>query len=148
MGQIKAGQAANAQGIYEQRINERNATMDERARTDTITRGETAQLQHYRQLSQRLGESRVKNSAAGLDVSFGSAANLENDISLIGFEDSRTLSENTRREAMGYDISAANSRAAGEAARMKGKAALTAGYFGAAGTILGAASQIGQINKK
>ena len=140
-GQIHAGQAANAQGKYAQNVAEQNAKMEERSRADAISRGETDQLRHYRKVAQSLGEARVRNSAAGLDVSFGSAFNLENDIALIGYEDSGTLAENTRREVMGYDMNAINQRTEGKAARMRGKAAQTAGYIGAAGTILGAASQ-------
>ena len=116
--------------------------MEERSRADAISRGETDQLRHYRRVAQSLGEARVSNSAAGLDVSFGSASNLENDIALMGYEDSGTIAENTRREVMGYDVSAINQRTQGKAARMQGKAAQTAGYIGAAGTLLSASSQV------
>lgn len=147
-GQIYSGMAQNAQGKYTQRVMEQNAKMEERDRADAITRGETEQVRHYRRLAQALGESRVRNSAAGLDVSFGSALNLENDIALVGFEDSATISENTRREVMGYDTAAINARTQGRAARMQGKAAQTAGFIGAAGTILSTASQVGQSNQQ
>lgn len=138
--------AANAQGKYEQRLNDRNAQLEERSRVDAISRGETSQMQHYRRLAQSLGEARVKNAAAGLDVGFGSAANLESDIAMIGYEDSATISENTTKEIQGYDINAANYRSAGAAARAQGKAALTGSIIGATGTLLSSASQIGQTN--
>ena len=145
-GQIYQGQAANAQGKYQQAVANQNATLEERARADAITRGETAQSQHYRKLAQAMGEARVRNSAAGLDVGFGSAANLESDIALIGYEDSSTLAQNTIKEVQGYDINAANYRNQGAAARAQGKAAATAGFIGAAGTLLSSASQIGGGN--
>lgn len=141
-GSIYAGNAASAQGKYEAKIAERNAEMEERARRDAISRGETEQVRHYRKLAQAMGEARVKNSAAGLDISFGSAADLESDIALIGYEDSATIAENTYKEVQGYDIRAANYRAEGKAAKMKGKAAKVAGYVGASTTLLGAAAQI------
>jgi hypothetical protein len=140
--------AANQQGKYEQKIAERNAEMEERARRDAISRGETEQIRHYRKLAQAMGEARVKNSAAGLDVSFGSAADLESDIALIGYEDSATIAENTHKEVQGYDINAANYRSEGKAARMRGKSARTASYFNAASTLLGGASQIAGAPKK
>lgn len=141
-GQLYQASAVNQQSKYEQAVANQNATLEERSRRDAISRGEIDQARHYRRLAQALGEARVRNSAAGLDVGFGSAANLEDDISLIGYEDSATLAENTRREVMGYDINAANYRMEGQAARMKGKAAKTAGYFAAGGTILSGASQV------
>lgn len=147
-GQLYQGAAANQQGIYAQRVANQNAELEERSRRDAISRGEVEQARHYRRLAQSLGEQRVRNSAAGLDIGFGSAADLESDIALIGYEDSATLSENTRREVMGYDINANNYRTQGLADRMKGKAARTAGYIGAAGTILGGASQVAKQRAK
>lgn len=120
--------------------------MEERNRRDAISRGETEQRNHYRKLAQAMGEARVKSSAAGLDVAFGSAANLEDDIALIGYEDSAAISENVTKEVQGYDINAANYRSEGAAAKMRGKAAKTASYFSAAGTLLSSASQIGSMN--
>lgn len=145
-GQVYQGMAADAQGKYEQAVANQNADLEERSRRDAIARGETDQLRHYRKLAQALGEARVKNSAGGLDVSFGSAASLEDDIALMGYEDSATLAENTRREVMGYDVNAANYRMEGKAARARGKNAQTAGMIGAAGTLLSSASQIGSMN--
>lgn len=147
-GQIYGGMAANAQGKYEQRVAEQNRTLELRAQRDTIERQETEQTRHYRRLAQALGEQRVRNSAAGLDIGFGSAADLETDIALIGYEDSATISQNATREVMGYDINAANYRNEGRAARSRGKASQTTGFIGAAGTLLGAASQNRKMNAK
>jgi hypothetical protein len=138
--------AANAQGKYEQQVANQNAQIEERNRVDAISRGETEQMQNYRKLSQALGQARARNAAAGIDVNFGSAADMTRDIAQIGYEDSATIAENTNKEVMGYDISAINARSQGEAARMKGKAAQTGAFIGAAGTLLSSASQIGQMN--
>jgi len=140
-GQVRGGQAAAAQGKFEQKVANQNAQIEDRNRIDAISRGETDQRNHYRRLAQAMGEARVRNSGLGLDTGFGSAASLEEDISLIGYEDSGALAENTNKEVMGYDINAANYRMQGAAASARGKAAKQAGYIGAAGTLLGAASQ-------
>lgn len=144
--QVYGGMQANAQGKYQQQLAERNADLEDRSRRDAIARGETDQLQHYRKLSQALGEARLKSTASGLDVNFGSAADLESDIALMGYEDSATISQNTTKEVKGYDINAANYRSEGAAARMKGKAAQTAGFISAGGTLLSSASQISSMN--
>ena len=144
--QVYGGMAQNAQAKYQAQVSNQNAQLEERNRIDAISRGETEQMQHYRKLSQALGEARVKNAGVGLDVSFGSAANLESDIALMGYEDSATIAENTNKEVLGYDINAANYRMEGKAARMRGKAAQTAGFIGAGATLLSSASQIAQMN--
>lgn len=145
-GAIYQGQAQAAQAEYESKIADRNAELEERKRRDAISRGETEQRSHYRKLAQAMGEARVKNAGAGLDVSFGSAASLEDDIMLIGYEDSAAISENVTKEMTGYDINAANYRSEGQAAKMRGKAAKTGSYIRAAGTLLSSASQIGNMN--
>jgi hypothetical protein len=145
-GMVYQGQAQQAQAKYESKIANRNAELEERSRRDAIARGETEQRNHYRKLAQAMGEARVKSAAAGLDVSFGSAANLEQDIELIGYEDSATIAENVSKEVQGYDINAANYRSEAGAALARGKAAKTASYIGAAGTLLSSASQIGAMN--
>lgn len=140
--------AQNAQSKYERNVANQNAELERRSQRDAIERGETEQRSHYRRLAQSLAEARVKNSAAGLDVSFGSAAGLEDDIAMIGGEDSATIAQNTYKEVQGYDIRAANYVAEGKAARMRGKAAQTSGFIGAAGTLLSAASQTAKSMKK
>lgn len=146
-GQIYSGMAANAQGKYAHAVAQQNAGLEKTAQADAISRQETAQQQHYRRLAQAMGEARVRNSAAGLDVGFGSAADLESDIALIGYEDSATLAANANKETRGYDISMSNYLNQGNAARAQGKAALVGGLIGATGTLLTTASQQLKANK-
>lgn len=141
-GQIYAGNAAKQQGKYEQSIAEMNAAKDRNAATDASNRGQTAQLQRYRALAQSLGSQRAAYAANGVDANFGSALETQLGTAQIGYEDSATLAENTRREMMGYDISAANQVMQGRAARARGNAAKTASLFQAGGTILSGASQV------
>lgn len=146
-GQIYGGMAQSAQAKYEAAVNNQNAKMEDRAKVDAISRGETEQMQNYRRLSQALGAARLRNAAAGLDTGFGSAANLETDTAMIGYEDSAAIAENTNKEVMGYDINAANDRSAAGAALARGKAAKTGAFIGAAGTLLSSASQIAGSGK-
>lgn len=141
-GAVYSGMAANAQGKYQQAVANQNAELEDRSRRDEILRGETEQRNHYRRLAQAMGEARVRNAGLGLDTTFGSAASLEEDIALIGYEDSAALAENTMKNVQGYDINAANYRNEGRAARSSGKAALTGSIISATGTLLSTASQV------
>lgn len=145
-GMLYQSSAASNQMKYEAQVAEQNAQLEERGRRDAISRGETDQRNHYRRLAQAMGEARVKNAAAGVDVGFGSAASLEEDIALIGYEDSAALSENTTKEVQGYDIRAANYRSEGAAKKVGAKTTKTAGYISAAGSLLSSASQISSGN--
>lgn len=143
-GQLYAGKAAQQQGRYEDAIAQQNAAAQRDAAADASHRGDIAQLQHYRKVSQMIGAQRAALAANGVDLDFGSALGITTDTAKIGAEDSATIAENTRREQMGFDINAANYTMQGRAARAKGNAAMVGGVFGAAGTLLGAAKQVGQ----
>lgn len=143
--QLYSGAAARAQGRYQDQVAQQNAAMERRAAADAVTRGQTAQLQRYRQLAQSLGAQRAASAANGLDLTFGSTMDMQLDTAQIAYEDSATLAENTRREVQGYDINAANYVMKGRAARAEGNAAFVAGGIGAAGTLLGAASQVSKM---
>jgi hypothetical protein len=146
-GQLYAGAAAKQQGKYEKQIADQNAAAERTAAADAAKRGETAQLQRYRQLAQSLGAQRAASAANGVDIDFGSALGTQLDTAQIGYEDSSTLAENTRREQMGFDINAANYTMQGRAALAKGKAAQVSSYFQAAGTVLGGAQQVKGMGK-
>jgi len=146
-GQIYAGKAAQQQGRYEDAVAKQNAALERNAATDAARRGELDQRQRYRALAQQMGAQRANSAAAGLDLSFGSTANLFEDTAMIGNEDVSTIAENTRREMMGHDINAANYTMQGRAARSKGNAAFVSGVFSATGTLLGGASQAMKTGK-
>jgi hypothetical protein len=141
-GQIYAGDAAYKSAQYQAAVANRNADMADRSAQDANKRGEQEQLRHWRKVSQQLGDQRAKFAAAGLDLNFGTPADVVEDTMQMGYEDAFTIGENTKREVEGFDIEAANHRAGGKAAMMEGRAKRTAGYIGAAGTILGGASQL------
>lgn len=143
--QVYAGQAAYQQGKFESQIAERNAQLEEASRADAFNRRSIEQMRLWRKVGQQLGEQRASAAGQGLDVNFGSAADLQADTMQIGMEDSSTLNENVNKEIKGYDINAANYRASGAAALYRGKTARAAGYMQAAGSLLAGATQIGKI---
>ena len=145
-GQIYAGNAAAAQGKYENQIADQNAKLEEASREDAFNRRNIEQMRLWRQVGQKLGEQRAGAAAAGLDTNFGSPADIQRDTMTIGTEDSSTLNDNFNKEIKGYDINAANYRAQGQAAIMRGNAARTAGFIGAGGTLLSGAAQVAKLN--
>lgn len=142
--QVYGGMVANAQGKYEQAVAKENRKHELAARDDANQRRTIEQMRHWRRVSQMLGEQRAEGAALGLDVNFGSMADLQEDTMMIGYEDSAILNQNFDKEVKGYEINAANYTMQGRAARQRGKGALIGGLLSAGGTILGGASQIGQ----
>lgn len=144
-GTLYQGAAANAQAGYEADIAQENRKHEIAARDDAMRRGEQDQMRHYRQLAQRLGTQRATLAASGLDVNFGSAADLQTDTLMLGYEDSQIIAENTAKEVKGFEINAANYTMEGRAAKARGKAAKIGSYISAASTILGGATQVAKM---
>lgn len=140
---VYSGAAAKAEGKYIQAVEEQNAQAERDKVADAYERGDTAKLRRYRQLSQSIGQQRAAAAAAGLDVNFGSAFDTQLDSASIAAEDIDIIGDNTRREAEGFDISAANAVSRGAAARARGNAAFTGSIISAGSTLLGGASQLG-----
>lgn len=144
-GQVYGGMAANANSKYERNVAEQNRSIELKARDDARARGEVEQMRHWRKVAQLYGNQRASQAGSGVDVTFGSAADLLTDVQLIGYEDSATLAENTTREMQGYEVNAANYRSQGRAARSRGRQALIGSGIEAFSTILGGATQVSKI---
>lgn len=145
LGQGYSALASNAQGTYEARVARQNARLENERAKDAIERGTTEAQRYQRRLSQEQGQQNAALAANGIDITFGSAADVRGDTAMFGREDTGTIYENAFREARGYEINAANFLSESRAARMRARSALVKGAFDIAGTVLGGATQISKI---
>lgn len=139
---VYGGMAARTQGQYEQAVAQENRKAEIAAGDDARNRGAIEEQRRYRALAQQLGTQRAAQAASGLDVGFGSPADLLGDTRMIGYEDINTIRQNTKREVEGFDVRAANYTTQGNAARARGNAAFTGSLLSAGGSLLGSAKQI------
>lgn len=138
--------AQQQQAQYESKVADRNAALVENQKSDAWQRRNIDQLRLWRHVTQQLGEQRASAAAGGLDVNFGSVADLQLDTLSIGEEDSSVLNQNTIKEVHGFDIEQANYRDQSAAAKARGHAAMVGGILGATGTLLSAAAQVGKTS--
>lgn len=146
-GTAYAGLAANAQGKYESRIAERNARLTAEQSRDAIARGQSEAARLDREYAQTAGAQRAAMAANGVDLSYGSAAAVQQDTAMMRGEDRAAHDRNVFNELRGFDISAANERAKGRAARAKGQSAMIGSFISAGGTLLSGASQFGRMQE-
>lgn len=144
-GQIYQGAAQKSAAKYDARVANQNRQLELQARNDAAERGVEQQKQHWRRVSQQYGQQRAMQAASGLDISFGSPADLLSDVQELGAEDSKTIAANTAKEIKGYEINAANYVMQGRAAKSRGKAAMTGAVINAFGTVLGGATQVSKM---
>lgn len=131
---------------YEARVADANAKMASSQAADAAERGKVEAQRVMGRNSQLLGRQRAAAAANGVEVDFGSAADIQQDTADIGRQEVATTYQNAAREGLGYDISAANFQSKATAARSARKAALVEGAFEMGSTVLGAVQQVGKIN--
>jgi hypothetical protein len=147
-GQILNGVGQSQQLRYQARTDETNARMAEGQAKDSIENTNLEARQYLRQKSQLQGQQTAAMAANGVDLSFGSAADVQRDTNMIASEDLYQLYKGGNERTKGFEINAFNyrSRAAGE--RSQAKNAMTQAIFGAVGTALGGASQVANMKGK
>jgi len=113
-----------------------NATLAERRANDAMERGKFEEQRKRQDVARIKGAQTAAMAANGVDLTFGSPLDTLVDTAVMGELDALTIRTNTAREAYDYRVDGVNKRATASLERMKGENAATAGYLGAAGTIL------------
>lgn len=141
-GQIVGGLSQAKSYRYQAKIADANAKEANGQILDGIQRGVIERAQLDRKYADLQGQQQATMASNGIDLSFGSAAQVAADTRMYRNEDADALYRNQNDELHGYGVDAANSRAQAVASRQKASGAIIAGAFGAAYSILGGASQL------
>lgn len=140
-GQIQTGRAQNAAAQYQAQVATINAGFAEKRAADALARGREEEARVRREGAQLQGQQTAQMAAAGLDLGFGSPLDVLIDTAT-GIElDALRTRRNAALEAEDFDRQAWNYRADAGMSRAEGKNAQTAGYIGAAGSILSGGAQ-------
>ena len=102
--------AIKAQGAYESQIAESNARLAGLQSEDALARGEQEARNYQINLKKLQGTQRASLAAQGLDLGYGSAADVLSDTAYLGAMDVLTIRNNAFRESWGYDIQASEYR--------------------------------------
>lgn len=109
--QWKAGKAEKKAGEAQQRAAEKaadltdyNAAVAELQATDAEERGKIEADKFRSRTRVLVGEQRAGFAAAGVDVGYGSAVDVQADAAFLGELDALTLRTNAGREAWGYRV--------------------------------------------
>lgn len=142
IGAVTAGIGQKQQYAYQAKIADQNARMANDQARDSIQNTNLEAQRRYRELSQVKGAQTAAMAANGIDLSFGSAADIQKDTAAIGAEDIAQIYKGGHERTRGFDLNAFNyhSQAAGD--RAKGQGALIQGIFGGLSSALGGAAQI------
>jgi hypothetical protein len=135
-----AGTAISAKASYDQgqvtkQVGQNNATMAEYAAQDAARRGEEDAQAVQRRGAALKSAQRVSLAAKGLDLGYGTAADLQDQTDFFTQSDVATTRSNAAREVWSL-------RTRGENARREGQLAAREGTMRAAGTLLAGGGQV------
>jgi hypothetical protein len=125
---------------YQGQVADQNARLAEDQARDSIQNGNLEAQRRYRELAQTKGQQVAAMAANGVDLNFGSAADVQKDSAAIGAEDIAQLYKGSNERTRGFEINAFNYRAQAAGDRARGKGALTEGIFSGLSTALGGAA--------
>jgi uncharacterized protein YcbX len=119
--QRQQASSARAQGEYSGAIADRNAGLADAQAADALSRGEQMVGRIRQGTRQLVGAQRAAMAAQGIDVNSGTPLDLQGDSNTLSAFDQLTAKNNAAREAWGFNVDAANQRAAGANARLAGE---------------------------
>lgn len=108
-----SGAAANRDDARAAAVAEFNAKVAELQAKDALVRGAQDESKFRASVRGLIGTQRADYAASNIDVSYGSAADVQAETAFQGELDALTIHTNTAREAWGYRVEAANQRAGG-----------------------------------
>jgi hypothetical protein len=140
-GQVIGGVVAKQQANFEAQVAQQNAAIERENIQMEQERGNREALTLYRRAAQLKGQQVATAAANGVSTDFGTASNLISDTDMLVGEDIANIYGQNFQNVRGMDRTVSNFKGEASAARARGKGAMTGALFGAAGTLLGGASQ-------
>lgn len=117
------------------KVGEYNAKMNEFAAQDALKQGDKQADEAHRQALLLAGTQRSRMAAAGLDLSEGTAADIQDQTDFFGSKDVATIRDNAQKNAF-------MSRQAGKTAIWQGNTQAQQSQLSSYGTLLGGAAQV------
>jgi hypothetical protein len=140
VGSVVSGVGQKQVLDYQASVADRNARFSQDQAQDSIQNTNLEAQRRYRDLAQTKGRQVAAMAANGIDLSFGSAADVQRDTAATGAEDLAQLYKGGNERTKGFEINAFNARAEAAGDRARGKGALIDGIFGGVASALGGAA--------
>lgn len=141
LGSIQQGNAAASSANYNARIQENNAKIAEQNSRFAAEQGAANAGVEQQKTRAQVGAIKAAQAANGVDVNSGSSVDVRSSAASLGMLNAITIRSNAARHAYGYQTEAASDRGQAALDRQQAKYAKTAGYVGAASSLIGGAAK-------
>lgn len=135
VGAVASAYGSQQQADYQSKIAERNAKIADNQAQEALARGEQDAIEIQRRGAALRSAQRASLGAKGIDLGYGTAADLQDQTDFFTQSDVATARTNARKNAWGYQAQAGGFVAEGENARYQGNLATTSSLLSAAGKV-------------
>lgn len=136
-GAIESGNAAASAASYQNQVAQNNAIIANQNAQQATAAGEAQVTQSQLKTAATIGAIKTDQAASGLDVNSGSNVDVQSSAKELGELDALTIRNAAARQAYGYQTQSMSDVASGQLLSAQSSQDLTAGMFGAGGSILG-----------
>ena len=141
-GSILGGNSQAANDRYQAQVAMNNAGTAAKAGDTALAQGQVAAQQQYQVGSQRQGQARAAFGADGVSANSGSAVDVQSGIARTTALDVGAVGYNADVQAVGLRNQVANYDTQANVDRTAASNAVTSGFLGAAGSLIGSASSV------
>jgi hypothetical protein len=142
-GSIFGGMAQSGMANYQSQIATINAQIAKQNAAYDVAVGETQAQQQGMKIRAQIGATRAQQGASGLDVNSGTNVSVRASEAEIGSYDQSLIRSNASKAAYGDEVISMQDTAQSQLDQMAASNYSTAGYIGAATSILGGAGSFG-----
>lgn len=121
LSSIFSANSARKEGEYEAAMMRENAVLARQQAEDAVARGQADTMQVRQRALQLVGSQRARMAAQGIDISSGSALDVQVDTGKLAEIDALTVRNNAAREAWGFKTQAADYERRAGLARIAGR---------------------------
>lgn len=141
-GAMSSGEANAKAYEYRAGMSRVNAQINQQNSDWALTVGDKKLQSYGMQAAQRAGTIKTTQAASGLDITTGSAKDVQDSQALLTKIDNKTIADNTSRTAYGYRVQANNDLLQAGMDERAASNSRTAGKLSALGSIIGTASSV------
>ena len=142
VGSVMQGKAQKDAADYNAQVMQNEASVAQTQADQSVQQAQSEQVKHDRQAALQMGHQRSLLAASGIDMSSGSALNQLVDNTGQFEIDRQNIGYQGQLNQWGYMNKANSLIGQSELEKAKGQSALTAGYMGAASSLIGGAGKV------
>ncbi|MBF0561097.1 MAG: hypothetical protein HQL37_03565 [Alphaproteobacteria bacterium] len=142
MGQVNQANAQSQAAAYQAQVARNNQIIADQNAKVALDAGRVQEQNQRLKTAALIGSQRAAIAGSGLDANTGSAVDLQSDAAMLGEQDARTIYQNAKLKAYGYETQASSQGAQAGLLDTQAANAQSAGTLGVMTSLISGASTV------